>query len=326
MALGSTRSPRSSGPAYLRNAFTKGTDQEVGFLVDELGLAAGDARARRRVRAGPTRARAGPAWDRRHRRRPLARLRRARAPGRRGRGPPGVGSRCSTCGTSTLERAFDAVAVPLPGRLRAPRGRRRRRHRRPARGRAPARRPPRAHRFLVVLRAAVPRGRRGVRRPDRRAPRAATVRDEAGTEREFDLWTTCFTARELGLLLDGGRARRSTASPSVSPGDYGHRAGSRPARAPRPRPSAPGVGPRRSLRRMLRRGLADRAFRSTSGAVACPSAPEPGASFARPMLASWKSVPRGVLLSDQELKEPALVCRGLRPRRRAGGNARSRCG
>jgi len=29
------------GPAYLRNAFTKGTDQEVGFLVEVLGLAPG---------------------------------------------------------------------------------------------------------------------------------------------------------------------------------------------------------------------------------------------------------------------------------------------
>ena len=29
------------GPAYLRNAFTKGTEQEVAFLVDELGLQPG---------------------------------------------------------------------------------------------------------------------------------------------------------------------------------------------------------------------------------------------------------------------------------------------
>jgi len=29
------------GPAYLRNAFTKGTEQEVGFLVEALGLAPG---------------------------------------------------------------------------------------------------------------------------------------------------------------------------------------------------------------------------------------------------------------------------------------------
>ena len=32
---------RFLGPAYLRNAFTYGTEQEVGFLVDALGLRAG---------------------------------------------------------------------------------------------------------------------------------------------------------------------------------------------------------------------------------------------------------------------------------------------
>ncbi|MGH9026449.1 MAG: class I SAM-dependent methyltransferase [Acidimicrobiia bacterium] len=31
----------------------------------------------------------------------------------------------------------------------------------------------------------------------------ATVRDAAGAEREFDLWTTCFTPRELELLATG---------------------------------------------------------------------------------------------------------------------------
>src|SRR3981081_1615122 len=33
---------RFLGPAYLRNAFTKGTEQEVAFLVDALGLEAGE--------------------------------------------------------------------------------------------------------------------------------------------------------------------------------------------------------------------------------------------------------------------------------------------
>jgi hypothetical protein len=31
----------------------------------------------------------------------------------------------------------------------------------------------------------------------------ATLRDEAGNERDFDLWTTCFTAREVRLLALG---------------------------------------------------------------------------------------------------------------------------
>src|SRR6266550_1823142 len=33
---------RFLGPAYLRNAFTKGTEQEVGFLVDALELGPGE--------------------------------------------------------------------------------------------------------------------------------------------------------------------------------------------------------------------------------------------------------------------------------------------
>lgn len=50
----------------------------------------------------------------------------------------------------------------------------------------------------------------------------ATVRNEAGIERDYDLWTTCFTARELareigacGLLVDDVY--------SVSPGEYRRR-------------------------------------------------------------------------------------------------------
>lgn len=47
-----------------------------------------------------------------------------------------------------------------------------------------------------------------------------TVKDEAGTDAEVDLWTTCFTPRELRLL-----AHRSGLKPdhiwSVTPGAYG---------------------------------------------------------------------------------------------------------
>lgn len=50
----------------------------------------------------------------------------------------------------------------------------------------------------------------------------ATVRDGEGSEREFDLWTTCFTARELELL-----ATRSglavDAVHGVAPGNYAAR-------------------------------------------------------------------------------------------------------
>jgi hypothetical protein len=48
----------------------------------------------------------------------------------------------------------------------------------------------------------------------------ATLRNAAGEERVFDLWTTCFTARELELL---GRTAelRDVAVYGVVPGRYG---------------------------------------------------------------------------------------------------------
>jgi len=47
----------------------------------------------------------------------------------------------------------------------------------------------------------------------------ATVRDAAGDEREFDLWTTCFTTREL-VLLAGREGLRDVAVHGVAPGRY----------------------------------------------------------------------------------------------------------
>ena len=47
----------------------------------------------------------------------------------------------------------------------------------------------------------------------------ATVRDEHGAEREFDLWTTCFTARELELLADAAGLRVDAVA-GVAPGRY----------------------------------------------------------------------------------------------------------
>ena len=52
LITGSSPSPTTSGAAYLRYSFTKGTDQEVAFLVDALGLEAGDAGPRRRLWPG----------------------------------------------------------------------------------------------------------------------------------------------------------------------------------------------------------------------------------------------------------------------------------
>lgn len=50
----------------------------------------------------------------------------------------------------------------------------------------------------------------------------ARVRNPAGEERSFDLWTTCFTPRELRLLMAAvGLVTEEIFS--VAPGDYGPR-------------------------------------------------------------------------------------------------------
>jgi SAM-dependent methyltransferase len=48
-----------------------------------------------------------------------------------------------------------------------------------------------------------------------------TVRNEEGESREVDLWTACFTPRELRLMLDRAGLRVRSMS-SVAPGAYGH--------------------------------------------------------------------------------------------------------
>jgi SAM-dependent methyltransferase len=50
----------------------------------------------------------------------------------------------------------------------------------------------------------------------------ATLRNEAGEQRSADLWTTCFTARELSLLARGAGLEVRSVS-GVTPGDYGER-------------------------------------------------------------------------------------------------------
>jgi SAM-dependent methyltransferase len=50
----------------------------------------------------------------------------------------------------------------------------------------------------------------------------STVRDEQGHEREFDLWTTCFTARELRLLADAA-GLVDVEIDAATPGRYGRR-------------------------------------------------------------------------------------------------------
>lgn len=50
----------------------------------------------------------------------------------------------------------------------------------------------------------------------------ATVRDPQGAGREFDLWTTCFTPRELRLMAEAAGIRTEGLW-SVAPGDYATR-------------------------------------------------------------------------------------------------------
>ncbi len=51
----------------------------------------------------------------------------------------------------------------------------------------------------------------------------ATLRDDHGNERDFDLWTTCFTPKELRFLATAA-GLEVEAIHGVTPGDYGRRA------------------------------------------------------------------------------------------------------
>ena len=90
-----------------------------------LGLAAGDAGARRRLRARAACARAGPARDRRARHRHQPAVRR---PGRRRR-PAGCDVRAARCPGDAVRRRVRRRDLPVPGRLRADDRRRRERRR-----------------------------------------------------------------------------------------------------------------------------------------------------------------------------------------------------
>ena len=48
----------------------------------------------------------------------------------------------------------------------------------------------------------------------------ATLRDAQGIEQQFDLWTTCFTPRELRLMAAGAGLAVDSVS-GVAPGKYG---------------------------------------------------------------------------------------------------------
>ncbi|MCU1373359.1 MAG: putative methyltransferase [Actinomycetia bacterium] len=206
-----------TGEAYLRYSFTKGTDQEVEFLVDALGLGPGSRVLD--VGCGPGR--------------------HAHALARRGIAVHGIdisqrfvdlASAAAPSG-ATFER-LDARALSFDGEFDAAislcQG---------------------AFGLLGgeddgdvlagMARAVRPGGRVGVSAfsayfqvryledstfdADRGVNHErTTVKDEAGHDAEFDLWTTCFTPRELRLLA-ARAGLRVEGLWSVGPGDYARR-------------------------------------------------------------------------------------------------------
>jgi SAM-dependent methyltransferase len=209
------------GPAYLRNAFTKGTEQEVAFLVDALGLAPGTCVLD--VGCGPGR--------------------HALAMARRGIAVHGVDRADAFLDLARAEAAnedlpatfehldvrdlevdgtYDAVVCLCQGGFGLLGGR------------------DEEDVLSRIVRATRPGGAVAVSAfsayfalrfledgeefdPDTGVlHELSTVRGPDGSERPFDIWTTCFTAREL-RALGGAAGLEDVAVHGVTPGDYGAR-------------------------------------------------------------------------------------------------------
>jgi SAM-dependent methyltransferase len=211
------------GPAYLRYSFTKGTEQEVGFLIDVLGLRPGDRLLD--VGCGPGRhahafGRAGievVGIDIAERFVALARQ----------DAPPGVSFLRQDARALEFDREFDAVISLCQGAFGLAGG--------PLAGDQEL--DPDLTVLMGMARALRPGGRvaftafsayfqvryledTDIFDADRGVNHERTVvLDEHGTPLETDLWTSCFTPRELrllaaaaGLVVDGIH--------SVTPGRY----------------------------------------------------------------------------------------------------------